>query len=136
MKRKTVLVFGNPLVENDALALKIMPALQKEFPEIEFKEFDTAEDLEKEGRTLLILDVVEGLETAKCISNFEQLHTQTVYSLHDFDLGVTLKLLKKLEILDAFTVFGLPMNARPDDALKQVIPLIKSSLLSESETRN
>ena len=35
-----VLVFGNRLVEKDKLPLELIPYLEKEFPEIEFKEFD------------------------------------------------------------------------------------------------
>ena len=30
------LVFGNPIIERDNLALKLLPKLKKEFPEIEF----------------------------------------------------------------------------------------------------
>lgn len=57
-----ILVFGNPLVEKDRLPLELMKELQKEFPQVEFKEFDTAEDLQEEGRELNIIDAVEGIK--------------------------------------------------------------------------
>ena len=57
-----ILVFGNMLVEADSLPLRLMPKLEKLLPSVEFKEFDTAENLEDEGRDLIILDTAFGIE--------------------------------------------------------------------------
>lgn len=93
-----ILVFGNPLIKKDSLALKLMPKLKKEFPQIEFIEIDPTENLDKFGRKLFIIDVVPNINNVKVLDlkdNFNQLSTSKLFSMHDFDLGYNLKLLKK-----------------------------------------
>lgn len=55
-----ILVFGNALVEEDSLPLRLLAALRLCFPSVEFREFDSAENLENEGRDLVILDAAKG----------------------------------------------------------------------------
>lgn len=43
---KTIYVFGNPALKEDSLALRVAGKLEKRFPDLEFKEFDTVEDTE------------------------------------------------------------------------------------------
>ena len=57
-----VLVFGNLLLDNDSLPLRIIPKLHEKSPDVEFKEIDPTEDLENQGRNLMILDTVEGID--------------------------------------------------------------------------
>lgn len=42
-----IYVFGNILVDIDSLPIKLIPLLQKEFPDIEFCELDPSEDFPK-----------------------------------------------------------------------------------------
>jgi len=125
-----ILVFGNPLVEKDRLPLELMKELRKEFPQIEFKEFDTAEDLQNEGRELNIIDAVEGIKKVELIIDIDSLQTSKIFSLHDFDLAYTLKLLKKMKMIDSVRIFGVPMNAKKEDAFMQLKELIKINLNS------
>ena len=132
-----ILVFGNPLIEEDSLPLRILPRLRKEFPEIEFKEFDPSEELHEEGRNLIILDAVQGIEKVILISDTKQLNTDNPrYSLHDFDLGITLKLLKKMDLIDSVQIIGVPMKMSEKKALEEVSAAIKSSLLPKSAKRS
>jgi len=121
-------VFGNPIVKKDSLPLKMLPKLQARFPEIEFKSFDPNENLESEGRALNIIDTVEGIEKVTMITDIDKIRVQRVYSMHDFDLGYSLKLLKKLGYLDSVKIFGVPMKIKEKEALDQLSRLIVSSL--------
>src|SRR3989344_1178680 len=121
-----ILVFGNPLIEEDSLPLRILSALRKQFPEIEFKEFDPSEELHEEGRNLIILDAVQGIEKVIIISDTKQLNTDAPrYSLHDFDLGITLKLLKKMDLIDSVKIIGVPMEMKEEEAVKEVVKAIR-----------
>jgi len=106
-----VLVFGNRLVEKDKLPLELIPYLEKEFPEIEFKEFDSIEDLQNEGSVLYIIDSVENIENVTIIYNIDQIEiSKSLYTIHDMDLGYMLKLMKKVNMIDQVIIFGIPTN--------------------------
>jgi hypothetical protein len=107
--------------------------LQKQFPDIEFREFDTVEDLHKEGKLLYILDTVEGIEHVVTITDIDQLIADKIYSVHDFDLAHNLKLLKKAEMIEEVMIFGIPMTMKKDRALKELRKIIKSTLLLEND---
>ena len=120
-----ILVFGNPLVEKDSLALKIIPKLKKTFPKIEFKELDGTESLEKEGRNLRIIDVAfpnfnEVRELLlKDEEDFKKLQENKIYSMHDFDLAYNLRLLKKINLLESVRILCIPYNLSEKKALDQ-----------------
>ncbi len=128
-KKTTVLVFGNPLLSNDSLPLRLMGRLRKNLPELEFKEFDPNENLEKEGRDLNIIDTVEGIRKVVLITEIESIVTQKLYSMHDFDLGYSLRLLKKLGYLDTVRIFGVPMKIGEKKAFGELSELLRSTLL-------
>lgn len=122
-----LLGFGNPLIKQDNLALKILPKLRELFPNIEFKEFDPTENLEAEieqGK-LRILDVVQGIDKVIVIRDIEQLKQNKIYSMHDFDLGFNLKLLKKIGKLKEVEIIGLPMKMKEEDAISQIHLILK-----------
>lgn len=124
---KIVYVFGNPLVKEDSLPPRLIDKLRKEFPSLEFKEFDTVEDLELE-KELNIIDTVKGIKKVELIEDVEKIVTDKIYSMHDFDLGYNLKLWKKMKMIDNVRIFGVPMGMKEKEALEQLGKLIKSSL--------
>src|SRR3989338_5651736 len=128
---KKILVFGNMLIKKDNLPLKMMGDLKKSFPQIEFKEFDPSENLEEEGRELYIIDTVEGIEKVEIITNFNDIKLSKIYSVHDFDLGYELKLLKKSGMIDKVTIFGVPMNLERKNVFNQLKEKIKSFMNSK-----
>lgn len=128
-KKVKVLVFGNPILKNDCLPLKLVLELGRLFPEIEFKEFDPNENLDNEGRNLNIIDTIEGAKRVVLITEVDSISLPKRYSMHDFDLGYNLKLLKKLDYLDSVKIFGVPMKITKAKALKELSALISSSLL-------
>jgi Ni,Fe-hydrogenase maturation factor len=133
--RLKVLVFGNPLVDEDSIALRMLPSLRKRFPEIEFKEFDAAENLEAEGRDLVILDAAKGIRKVALIKDVGVLEAGSVYSMHDFDLSLTLRLLFKMGSLDSVKIIAVPSSCPVKKALDEASPLL-SSLLSGNGSRS
>jgi len=126
MKPK-ILVFGNVLVEKDNLALKLLPKLRKDFPQIEFKHIDPTENLEAEieNKKLFILDVVEGIKKVTLIKDIDKLQTNKLYSMHDFDLAYNLKLLKKLGKLKEVEIIGIPMGMDEEEGFEKVSEILK-----------
>lgn len=123
-----ILVFGNPLLEKDSIALQIMPELQKKFPKIEFVEFDAVEDLEKEGPELSILDAVEGIKKCELITDLSLLQkTSRNVSMHDFDLGQTLLLLQKMGLVKKATIIGIPTHYKSKKALEESVLLVEKA---------
>ena len=119
-----ILVFGNPLVKQDSIQLDIVSSLQKEFPEIEFKVMPDSEELDDEGRDLVIIDAVAGIKEAVLIENLDSLSTEKIYSLHDFDLAYTLKLMKKMGMIDSVKILGIPQKVSKKEAVAQLKNLI------------
>jgi Ni,Fe-hydrogenase maturation factor len=124
----TVYAFGNPLVKEDSLPLKLIENLRKEFPSIEFKEFDTVEDLELD-KELSIIDTVKGIKKVELIEDIDKIITDKIYSMHDFDLGYNLKLFKKMRMIDKVRIFGIPSDMDEKAVFEQLKKLIKSILL-------
>ncbi|HEU4481825.1 MAG TPA: hypothetical protein VFR65_02110 [Nitrososphaeraceae archaeon] len=126
-----VLVFGNRLVEKDKLPLELIPYLTKKFPEIEFKEFDSIEDLQNEGSVIYIIDSVENIENVTIIYNIDQIEiSNSLYTIHDMDLGYMLKLMKKVNMIDKVIIFGIPINTLSKiEILNQLEEKIRSILI-------
>lgn len=127
-KISRILVFGNPLVEEDSLPLKLVPDLQKAFPQIQFKEIDSAEQVEDEGRDLVIIDAVSGIKKVEVITDLESIQLEKIYTMHDFDLGITLKLLKKVGKLDSALIFGVPLHYPKSKALGELEKSIRTHI--------
>lgn len=125
-----ILVFGNPLTKEDNLPLKLLPELQKKFPNTEFQEFDPSEGLESEGKTLTIIDAVQGIDKVEVLTekDLNKIETGKIFSMHDFDLAHTLKLLKKAKLLEKITIFGIPQKMPATKAFEQLCIKIKSEL--------
>jgi predicted metal-dependent hydrolase/Ni,Fe-hydrogenase maturation factor len=126
-----ILVFGNALHKTDSLPLRLLPALKKEFAHVNFREFDTVEDLEGQGRELIILDVVKGIKHVEVIDAVERFENSPAYTLHDFDLALSLKLLTKIGKIEQVTVIGIPENMKKREATielkKAIYPLVGES---------
>ena len=120
-----VLVFGNPFLENDSLPLRLLPKLRGMFSDVEFREVDPTEGLESEGRDLVIIDSVDGIDEVVEIDSIERLHTNRVCSMHDFDLAYNLKLLKKVGKIDSVRIIGVPMGIAEGGALNQIQSILR-----------
>jgi Ni,Fe-hydrogenase maturation factor len=123
-----ILVFGNPLLQKDNLALKLIPRLRKEFSgnkEIDFVESDSTEDLHKQGKNLIILDVAMDIKEVEIIEDLNRLATGKVYTMHDFDLSYNLKIFQKLKLIDSVKIIAIPQEMEADEAFDQLQLILK-----------
>jgi len=105
-----IYVFGNPDMEADSLPIKLLPRLKKKFPGINFIIIDPNElDLAPES-PWLILDTVKGLRKVKILTDEDLKKAKQRVSVHDFDLGTHLLLLKKLNKKIKIRIIGIPMD--------------------------
>ncbi|MFH0929914.1 MAG: hypothetical protein V1814_01540 [Candidatus Moraniibacteriota bacterium] len=118
--RKTIHIFGNPLLDFDNLPLKLSPKLEKLFPEIDFVITDPSENLKPINGELIMIDTVEGIEKVVVLDDLEKIQTGKIYSLHDFDLAFNLKLLQKIGKLKSVKIFGVPMGGDKAKILEQL----------------
>ncbi|MFH1586845.1 MAG: hypothetical protein ABID38_03250 [Candidatus Diapherotrites archaeon] len=118
--RKRIYVFGNSLVEKDTVALMLAEEFGKignsgELKEFEFKVVESLDEVdEKDLKELWIMDAVKGIDEVKIIEDLGVLETNPVLSGHDFDLGLELKLWKKLGKLGKVRIIGLPSEENPE----------------------
>ena len=125
-----IYVCGNPLVPEDALPLRIMPLLQQRFRQVEFLEFDPTEDLPKES-TLIFVDTVINAHDVVLLDSVDRFVETKALSLHDFDLGLNLKLAQKMGWLKRVMIIGVPPKMSEGEAVEKVGGFI-ASLFSES----
>ncbi|HIH23049.1 TPA: hypothetical protein HA238_04940 [Candidatus Micrarchaeota archaeon] len=131
-----ILVFGNKLVKKDSLALSVADALAGTLRNrgVEFKEFDTAENLEDEGPNITILDVASGIKKVTVFeeSDLGKFEKSPIYSMHDFDLEITLKLLKKIGKIKTVGIIAIPMDYEKKKAMDEVMAIINNKLTSKA----
>lgn len=113
-----ILIFGNPLIKQDNLAIKILSKLKTLFPKITFIHLDPTENLENFGPNLTIIDVFHGLNKPIILEDLEKLKLPNVSSMHDFDLAYNLKLLKSVGKISSVKIYGLPHNINEEKAIK------------------
>ena len=129
MKPKTKIhIFGNPLLPFDNLPIKLMPKLEKQFPEIEFVLSDPNENIKPENGKLIIIDTVMGIDRVKILTDIDKIQTEQSCSAHDFDLGFNLKLLKKIGELKEVVIFCVPPNIKIEKAEKQLVEVLKENI--------
>ncbi len=121
-QKRNVLVFGNSLVDEDSLALIVAKEIKSD--SFLFVECDSAENIEHFGKDLLILDVAEGINSVCMVDDISKLETFHAYSMHDFDLAMTLKLLKKIGKLDSIRIVAIPMGYDKKKAVLEVQMLL------------
>ncbi len=122
-----VSVFGNPLVKEDSLPLKILPKLRKRFPEIEFVVEDPTESLNPPQGEWWILDSSEGIKEISVLSDLSKVQFTNRVSVHDYDLSFDLKLLQKLGKLKRLKIIAVPMKMNEKEAIQRVSEIISSS---------
>lgn len=135
---KKVFVFGNPDLSGDALAVKMVPELEKSFPEIEFKVVDPNELDLLEEKEIIVLDVVEGLRDVRWIEIEELAKTGEQMTTHDFDASTYLLLMKKLNPNADIRILGVPRGERSefyagvpmDGKIENIVEDVKNLLTS------
>ena len=125
-----VYVVGNLLVKQDSLPIRLLPKLKRELPNIDFVEFDPTEDFPKE-KQLIIVDTVLDIKRVILLKDINKIQLNKVCSLHDFDMGYNLKLMKKFKLIDNVWIIGVPEKISEKKAVQQIKEVI-TNLSSKS----
>ncbi len=127
MQKKVVLVVGNPLLRQDNLPLRIMPALSAARADIEFRPFEpTREDI-PHNEELVLLDCVAGLKKVEVLDDISRVQAAgRAFSLHDYDLGSQLALLSKFGMLGKTTIIGVPQKGDEKKIAKAVLEKLEA----------
>ena len=125
--KKTIYIFGNPLLPFDSVPIELKKDLEKSLPDFEFIVQDPNENLKPKNKELIIIDTVEGIDKIMIFTDIDKIENSPKYSMHDFDLGFNLKLLQKIGRLKKITIFGVPMKIKKQAALTQLVNLINKT---------
>lgn len=114
---KKIYVFGNEHLEDDRLPEDIGRFLSQKFKVAHCRSPD--ELLEAEEDEILILDVVKGIKEPIIINDIRQIKTNKMISLHDFDLGFFLNLMKEMGINKKIKIIGVPAKGSIEEIAKK-----------------
>jgi len=108
-----IYVFGNLLIKEDSLPVRMINRLKKILPQIDFKMVDPNENFPPKGeKDLIILDTVFGIKKPMVLDlDFLILSDgkkKTPISPHDYDLLFHLVFLKKLKKINKVIIIGVP----------------------------
>lgn len=120
-----LLAFGNEYIKTDSLAMEISKEL--EINNVDVRRCYSVDSLYdyQDYEEIYILDVVKGLEKTTLITDIDKIKSHKLYSLHDFDLGFFLKLMKELGMLKEIKIIGIPQQGDKEDIKKEIMNLIK-----------
>jgi hypothetical protein len=124
-----IYILGNSLIPNDAIPLRILPKLRRQFPKINFIHFDPTEELPENLKELILIDSVVNIIQVTVFNSLEEFENSPRNSVHDYDLSLDLKLLIKLGRMQKVKIIGIPGTYNQQKALKEVSEIINSILL-------
>ena len=101
-----VLAFGSL---NDRQAWNVVDKIKREFPDYEFHKSSDVDDILKFKRDMIIIDVVKGIRKPRLLK-VDDLRDRKIDTIHDFDLGFFLKLLKSIDKINRIKIIGIPME--------------------------
>jgi len=133
MKKKlpSIFCFGNPLFEKDNLALRAIPFLEKKFPQINFVFLDPNENF-PQVKILWLIDTVWGIKKVSLIEDIEKIENSPRFSAHDLDLGLYLKLYKKLGKIKKIKIIALPFQLSLPKAVQETESIIQKEFLKSN----
>jgi hypothetical protein len=116
MNHKKIYVFGNEYLENDNFAGKVAGQLH----DVELVYCRSPDELLEAEGDITILDVVKNIKEPMMISDVSRLKVNNMMSLHDFDLGYFLNLMRELDMNKNIKIIGIPMNGIARDVAEKV----------------
>ncbi len=110
-------MFGNEYLEQDSFALAVAKKFENKFQVVHCT---SPEQLMNAKGEIIILDVVKGAKNPVIITDVEQLKTRKLTSLHDFDVGFFLNLLRNAGMAKKIKIIGLPEKGNAEEIAKKV----------------
>ncbi|MBW2997070.1 hypothetical protein KY349_01875 [Candidatus Woesearchaeota archaeon] len=121
-----ILCFGNPYLKEDNLAIQVADLIIADrIPGLEIiKCISPDEILGYLDKNFIILDVVKDAKEVMLIDDIDKLKSGSIVSLHDFDLGFFLKLMKETGKIEKVKIIGIPQQGDINDIKKKIITLL------------
>lgn len=115
-----VFVFGNPDIEMDSLPLRLLPELERLFPDVSFVALDPNEDWDV-PEDMIIIDTVVGIDEPCVFHGLDDFAAAPRLTCHDFDAYANLQLMTKVGKLRTVTILGIPPGIPEDIAASWLI---------------
>ena len=112
-----IYVFGNHDLEIDNSAIKLSKILSDQLKDIEFIYNNDINSFSPNEKVPILLDCASNISKVIVIESTDKLQTNMNTSNHDFDLGMTLKLLLKLHKIEGFKAICIPQTLSEQDLL-------------------
>ena len=125
--KSAILYFGNELIPEDRLAIKVVEELKGTLPGFEFVHChspDTILDY-KDHAKVIIVDVSPNVEEITVVKDMTSLKERELFTLHDLDLNFFLKLMEKLGNIKSIEIIALPANGDKKILAKELYGIIK-----------
>lgn len=123
MNPTSIFVFGNPDIAMDALPVRMLPRLRKQFPHVLFHALDPNEEWDIPD-PFIVVDTVLGLTDVHVFHSLDEFGTSPTVSLHDFDALFNLRYLAKLGKLKGVRIIGVPPEMDEEKAFTKVVKLL------------
>lgn len=124
--RKTVYVLGNPIELLDKPAIRLLPQLRKTFKGINFLRYDPTEELQPQDKDLIIIDTVLGIKKVTKFNGLNRWIRSPRVTAHDYDLPLTLGILKKLRKIKKIIIIGIPGKGEKTKIIKGIKKILDS----------
>lgn len=128
----TIYCFGNTIDSGDSIPVQLIPILRNEFPAASVMHLDPSENFMPEHASVVI-DSVEGATTVQMFSDIDAFVITKSVSVHDYDLGLHLQLLKKLHKLPKIHIIAVPRYSSITQVKNEVVALLHSILHEEGK---
>ncbi len=123
--KTALLVFGNEYLKQDNLAIKISKKLELENTDI-IRCYSVGDMFKVQGYDkVFILDVVKGIKEVTLITDLDKIKKKKIFSMHDFDLGFNLKLLKEVNEVKDIKIIGIPQEGDKGELRKKIKEIIR-----------
>ena len=136
----TIFVFGNPDLAMDSLPLRLLPLLQKKFPEHTFVSVDPNEEWDLPphqnfgsggvSEKLIMIDTVVGIDEVKIFTDLDAFSRTPSVTMHDFDALSNIRYMQKLGKIKEIKIIGIPPTLSEATALETVSSMLSSNQLS------
>ncbi len=121
---KTILCFGNPYIKGDSISVQLAKELKTLNYEFIICNYPDELYNYKNLDEIYIMDMVKDIKKVELITDLDKLKVHKPISLHDFDVGFFLKLMKATGKLNSIKIIGLPLGVKKEDIKEQVEELL------------